>query len=120
MFRTIRARLYLLVAVVSAALIAIGGYGGWRAARARAETELLSNLEIARTAAVAVGTWVAEVSHESGILGRAVSGGRLGASQAGSLLAEAARETARAMDGIVATLAGQIDSLQQEMAGLRV
>jgi methyl-accepting chemotaxis protein len=33
---------------------------------------------------------------------------------------ETTREAARVMDGIVATLAGQIDSLQQEMAGLRV
>ncbi len=119
MFRTIRARLYLLVALVSAALVMVGGYGGWRASRARAETEQLSNLEVARTAAAAVGTWVAEVSHESGILGRAVSGGRLGAAEAGRLLAEAARDSGTVRDYSWVSPAGRVlASSEPRLVGL--
>lgn len=92
MFRTIRSRLHLLVAVAAVAIVSAGAYSGWRASRARTETELLSNLETARAAAAAVDAWVADVVRESGILGRAVSGGRLAGPEAARLLAEAARD----------------------------
>ncbi len=92
MFRTIRSRLYLLVALLSAVLVALGAYGGWRASRTRVETELLSNLELARSGAAALDLWLQDVVHESDILGRAVSGGRLEDEAAARLLAEAVRE----------------------------
>lgn len=98
MLRTIRSRLYLLVALVSTALVALGAYGGWRASRARVETELLSNLELARAAAAAVDVWVADVVHESRILGRAVSGDRLEPAEAERLLGEAVRDSGAVRD----------------------
>ena len=108
MLRTIRSRLYLLVALVSAALVAVGAYGGWRASRTRVETELLSNLELARSAGVALDVWLADVAHESRILGRAVAGDRLEPAEAERLLGEAVRDSGTVRDYAWVSPTGQV------------
>lgn len=98
MLRTIRSRLFLLVGLASIAFVALGALVGVRAFRARAETELLSNLDVARTTAAALRGHLDGVARASAVLGHALDGGRIRGDDAARLLTEAVRESGSVRD----------------------
>jgi signal transduction histidine kinase len=91
---TIRARLYGLVAAALAAFVALSLFAASVAWRARRDAELTANLEVARSAAAALGTFIDDVLHQEAALGRAVADPRLDVDARSRLLAEAGGEYA--------------------------
>jgi len=82
MFRTIRSRLILLVALSLIPFGAVAIHAGLRTHAARSDAELIANLELARSNAGALRVWVEDLLHVEGALGRSIAADRLGPEEA--------------------------------------
>jgi signal transduction histidine kinase len=89
MLRTIRSRLYVLVALTVVPILAAATHAAFAAYRVRTQAELTANLELARSFANATRKLVADVAHDAASLGRSIATGKLSAVDTDRLLAQA-------------------------------
>jgi PAS domain S-box-containing protein len=97
MLSTIRARLVLLALLTVVPFVAITGHAAATAWRSRQQAELTANLELARTAASFLRTYVDDVLHESLALGNALATGSFDGEVADALLARSVVDRASAV-----------------------
>jgi len=91
-FRSIHARLYLLAALTLAPLVAVMVHLGFVVHRVRRDAVVAANLELARSVATTFRTYLDDLFHESGTLGRTLASGRLDPDEGARLLAASVGE----------------------------